>query len=324
MEDIISKAQDELKNNSEWKKRYAGYLKDIWQNRNKAKRGFNKPEGLSLYSTVGTRKENCYFLRFKGQNVGKITVNKDSIKLNSLVTESKSHDIKGCPLLKEDKGVDWDSNEASKFRSFFKNASLDLKTKSPEHFVENSLLNEFRKRDSKNKIVKNIQPVLLHSLFFQMPTPLKASAHNPEYSAQNGGGIDILSRITTKDGHHRVCVMEVKDENKKEESQKDAMTQAIIYATFISQLLDNEPEWFEFFAGHNKKRDRISPSWDTKDIEVVTIMPEGVSETFDNFSLEVPGSEFILHCRSLYYNKEKFDKEHIFEFSGSFLSEIKQ
>ena len=103
---------------------------------------------------------------------------------------------------------------------------METKTKSPEHEVENALLEEFRKRIGAEKILHNIQPILLHGNFFQMPTPLKASTHTPTYAQHSGGGIDMLARIKTKGtGHTRLCVIEIKDENKSSESQKAAMSQ---------------------------------------------------------------------------------------------------
>lgn len=325
MLNIINKTLEILKANSEWQERYKGYLSDIWSNPDKIAKGFAKPQGLSVYTTVGDRNNKNYYLRFKGQNVGKVKVGiTDKVTLQCVVEESTTHDIKGCPL-KYKEAVDWDSAEASKFRAFFKHLSLETKTKSPEHEVENALLQEFRKRIGAEKVLHNIQPVLLHGNFFQMPTPLKASTHNPEYVKYSGGGIDMLARIKTEGNcHTRLCVIEIKDENKASESQKTAMSQAITYATFVAKLLTEQPDWMEFFMGHKTKRNRNSRCLDHFDIEVVTIMPEGITETFENKVLEVPGTNFKLHCHSLYYNPQKFSETHNFEFSGTFLSEIKK
>lgn len=312
------------KGSNEWQKRYSNYLVDIWNNPKKWDKPFRKPEGLSLYTTLGKRNEKIYYLRFKGQNVGEISVERGGrIFLKSLVKEGPSHDIKDCPLSYGMK-VDWYSEEASAFRRFFRDLSEDTKTKSPEHHVENSLLKEFRKRNGNEKQIRNIQPVLLHGQFFQMPTPLKASDHNPEYSAENGGGIDLLARIRDVNGHLRLCVCEVKDQNKNSESQKATMSQAITYATFIAKLLTVQPDWWEFFSGHSTHRGAVSPSWDKKHIEVVTMMESGNSETFDNEELEVPGTDITLVCRSLYYDKKEFEDNGKFKFSGSFLKDIKK
>lgn len=323
MEQFIKKTLDLLKENPEWERRYAGYLTEVWNRSDKWQKPFRKAEGLSLYTSLATRNEKIYFLRFKGQNVGKISVRRNGdVVLTSLVKESKSHEIKGIIPYKV--SVDWHSKEASKFRREFRDISKETKTKSPEHHVENSLLKEFRKRNGDEKPIRNIQPVLLHGHFFQMPTPLKASDHDPKYVGK-GGGIDLMARIRDINGHVRLCVCEVKDDNKNKESQKATMSQALIYGTFIAKLLTEQPEWWEVFAGHSTRRDNISKSWDKKHIEVVTIMPTGSTETFDDKELMVPGTDFILVCRALYYDKEEFEKNNNnFKFTGTFLNDIKK
>lgn len=324
MLNVINQTLEILNANSEWQKRYSGYLADIWTNANKADRRFAKPQGLSLYTTVGDRKTKNYYLRFKGQNVCKIIIPKSGdVALQCIVEESESHDIKGCPL-RYNEIVEWHSVKASQFRSFFKHLSINTKLKSPEHDVENAILEEFRKRKGEYKVLCNIQPVLLHGCFFQMPTPLKASSHNPTYAEHYGGGIDMMARIkTSEQGHIRLCVIEIKDENKVSESQKIAMSQAVSYATFIVKLLSTQPDWMEFFMGHKTLRNRISRSLDTFDIDVVTIMPEGDTETFQNEILEIPGTQFNLHCHSLFYNQQKFLENRVLEFTGTLFKEIR-
>ncbi|MBD5170724.1 MAG: hypothetical protein HDT07_01770 [Bacteroidales bacterium] len=325
MINIVNKTLDLLNANDEWNKRYADYLSDIWVNSCKSKKGFHKPVGLSVYTTLGTRNEKKYYLRFKGQNVGEVFVGKaDKTSLRSLVKESKRHDIKDCPILEGDEPVEWDSSKATEFRKFFSDLPLNTRTKSNEHYVENMLLKEFRKRHRDEKALPNIQPVLLHGNFFQMPTPLKASSHKPEYAKQKGGGIDIMARMITKSGRRRLCVIEVKDENKESESQEAAMSQAVTYATFIACLLEQNPDFMEFFMGHAFKHDNLPSTLDKYDIEVITIMPAGDSTEFVNEVVEIPGTQFKLHCHSLYYDKSKFDKSNLFDFTGTLLEEIKQ
>lgn len=324
MINTINKTLGVLNANDEWQKRYSGYLSDIWKHSSKEAKGFHKPEGLSVYTTVGDRNAKTYYLRFKGQNVGKVVVTKNEIELQCLVDkDAKTHNIKGCPLAYKEK-VKWHSDEASKFRAFFKALSINTRTKSPEHYVENSLLKEFRKRERIEKALLNIQPVLLQGNFFQMPSPLKASTHNPSYAKQYGGGIDMLARIRTAEGRIRLCVIEIKDENKDGESQKVAMSQAITYATFIAKLLQHQPDWMEFFMGHKARLGNNARTLDEHDIEVVTIMPKGNTEAFESEGIEIPGTQFKLHCHSLYYDKDKFEKSGKFNFSGTFLKEIRK
>ena len=127
MEIVIEQTLQKLsENNDEWSERYKTYLKEIWQNEGKSNKAFRKPLNLSLYSTVGTRNEKCYFLRFKGQNVGKITVsNSKEVKLNSLVVPGKSHELGDCPILIGHGAVEWHSEEAFNFRRYFKQSEKD-------------------------------------------------------------------------------------------------------------------------------------------------------------------------------------------------------
>ena len=252
---IIQSTIDRLSENKKWEERFQGYIQNIAINHQKiGKRSFRKPDGLSLYSSVGSNGKS-YDLRFRGQSVA--TVKETAavkVKLNP-----KSHANQKYfqfDLCKEE--VDWDSTEASNFRSFFKKESLKFtaehpeadrkKTKSEEHRVENCLLREFSKQLGKEKALCYIQPIKLYNLFFQMPTPLKASTHAPKYCVK-GGGIDILARIKPLKGISRICVMEVKDENKPAESQATAMAQAVTYAVFIAYLLQSKSgqHWWDFF-----------------------------------------------------------------------------
>ena len=244
----------------------------------------------------------------------------EKIKLQILNGNSKNG-IKDLKLNK-DKPVDWYGQDATYFRSFFKKLSEDTKTKSPEHTVESWLLKEFRKSNSQSKALCYIQPVLLHGQFFQMPTPIKASTHAPEYEKQFGGGIDILARVVKKNGQRRLCVMEIKDENTNSESQRKAMEQAVTYATFISTLLSEDKEWWEFFSGHKQKTGRSHLN--KNNIDVVTIMPSTTEEreTFEG-EVEVDNTEIKLHCYSLYYDKNEFITNKRFIFSGSYPETLK-
>lgn len=331
MYETINQTLSLLSDNDEWQRRYSKYLEDIWKNHDKCYKGFHKPEGLSLYSTVGERNENVYQLRFRGQTVAKIWSKGTVVKLLSCVT-SQGNYFPRCPLKKEAGPKDWYSPEASDFRKFFKKLYGEVKTKSPEHAVENALLKEFRKKDSNTKALLNIQPVLLHGQFFQMPTPLSASGNVISYAKENGGGIDMMARIRTKKDRICLCVCEIKDQNKRAESQRKTMSQALAYATFIAELVTVQPDWWEFFMGHREKRERNPTTLDKSIIEVVTIMPLGTTETYENGPIQTSGG-ITLRCRSLYYDNEKYqkwlkssekEKESPFVFSGTFLNEIKQ
>ena len=76
----------------------------------------------------------------------------------------------------------------------------------------------FSKKSSTGKILCNIQPVKLAGIArFQMPTPFRVSdINNVKYTGSTGGGIDIIARIR-KGSTTKLCIMELKDENKLKE-----------------------------------------------------------------------------------------------------------
>ena len=335
---IIQSTIDRLSENKKWEERFQGYIHNIVINhQKKRKRSFRKPDGLSLYSSVGSNGKS-YDLRFRGQSVA--TVKETAAEKVKLSPKSDANQkYFGLDLRK--KVVDWDSTEASNFRSFFKKESLKFttehpkadrkKTKSEEHRVENGLLREFSKQLGKEKALCYIQPIKLYNLFFQMPTPLKASTHDPKQS-EKGGGIDILARIKPLKGISRICVMEVKDENKPAESQATAMSQAVTYAVFIAYLLRSKSgqHWWNFFMERSltetKGKDVTTRNKVPKPlhIDVVTIMPQGTTEEFCDVDIPLDELDTTLHCHSLYYDKEVFQKNETFIFSGTYPNQLRK
>ena len=334
---IIQSTIDRLSENKEWEERFQKYIQNITINhQKKRKRSFRKPEGLSLYSSVSS-KGKSYDLRFKGQSVATVKETAaEKVKLSPKSYENQKYFQ--FDLCNEE--VDWDSTEASNFRSFFKKESLKFTTerpdadrkypKSKEHRVENCLLREFSKKLGIEKALCNIQPIKLYNLFFQMPTPLKASTHDPKQSVR-GGGIDILARIKPQKGISRICVMEVKDENKPAESQATAMSQAVTYAVFIAYLLRSKSgqHWWNFFMERSltetKGKDVTTRNKVPKPlhIDVVTIMPQGTTEEFCDVDILLDELDTTLHCHSLYYDGEVFQKDETFIFSGTYPNQLR-
>ena len=321
MDSIRSKVLNLLENTNEWENRYEGYILEIARSMNKGVGKPRKPEGLSMYSSVSRRKGKTFDLRFDGQSVAEVISNKDGVTLYP--REKANSDYFGLKTTK----TNWLSPEASRFRKFFRDKAkeiTDARIKSPEHRVENRLLKEFSKRTRKEqKALCNVQPVKLYDCFFQMPTPLKASDHDPDYSKSNGGGIDILARVISSNGEHRLCVMEVKDENVSSESLYDAMTQAVTYATFIAKLLRSKSgqKWWDFLM--NRQHGKSKPIPLHLNIDVVTIMPKGNTPEFCNKELEIAGCMTTLHCHSLYYDNDSFDNG-VFDFSGTYINQLKK
>lgn len=101
-----------------------------------------------------------------------------------------------------------------------------------------------------------------------MCTPLKASnIKKIAYSGKNGGGIDILSRVGVGKAT-KLCVMEVKDENKKSEPPAKVIQQGLSYATFIRELLRSESgnAWWKIFGFNGKLPDHL-------ELYVVCVLP---------------------------------------------------
>ena len=87
-----------------------------------------------------------------------------------------------------------------------------------------------------------------------MPTPLSAcNINNVKNVGPAGGGIDIISRIG-KGGATKLCIMELKDENKPSEPPSKVILQGLAYAVFILELLrsDSGAEWWKIFGFSGK------------------------------------------------------------------------
>lgn len=270
-EDTIEKVKKLLVNDQEWKNRYAGYIDIILSNKSEiiknARKKFNVPSQFTLHMSVSKATEgtkNCvkFDLRYHGHNIAYIKANKETVEIKAI----KNNDISS--VLNKDARVDEDKlegksnwNKASEFRRIYAKieeliSSNEAKlTKNKEHELESELLKNFSKKSSDGKYICNIQPVtmLIESLFFQMPTPLKASNAKSgiiEYSAEKGGGIDILARIGSGKNTH-LAIIELKDKYEKNEPPEKAICQAIAYATFIRELLrskESGEKWWSFFG----------------------------------------------------------------------------
>ena len=237
---LIKQTQEILENNrNDWEDRFISYLSDTAKNRQRIldrRKQFHKWANLSVYFTLGRAKDNSgqFDLRYEGQSVGSVSVSKKGVKLVIDKDQYKNNTNEkifiGFPKEIQPGSYNWATDaEARSFRKYFK--SNPGKQLHPEHKYENLLLKEFSKNSSTAKSFVRIQPVTLgKDLLFQMPTPLSASKKEIKYS-KGHGGIDILA---TRGGH--LVIFELKDEYKKEEGPEKVMSQAIAYATFITEL----------------------------------------------------------------------------------------
>lgn len=298
---LIKQTQEILENNrNDWEDRFISYLSDTAKNRQRIldrRKQFHKWANLSVYFTLGRAKDNSgqFDLRYEGQSVGSVSVSKKGVKLVIDEKQYKNNTNEkifiGFPKEIQPGSYNWATDaEARSFRKYFK--SNPGKQLHPEHKYENLLLKEFSKNSSTTKSFVRIQPVTLgKDLLFQMPTPLSASKKEIKYS-KGHGGIDILAK---RGGH--LVIFELKDEYKKEEGPEKVMSQAIAYATFITELCKTKAanDFWNICGIHASNK-----------IYVSILMPDpGTSEVpFQGEEIKVPGSDFVFKLHYMFYDKE--------------------
>ena len=343
--EIIRETSRVLLENNAWENIYDRYAKEIIRNRKRYgsnSRLFQVNSPLFVYSSIGKvisrANTTVYDLRFAGQSVGLVEVNKENeVRLTVSAGQAKYAKEKfGFSESKALKRVDWKYDKgAISFRRFFLNnkSTNEVAIKSPEHRIESELLREFSKETRKqDKRLCNIQPVRLGGNFFQLTTPLKGSTHIPSLSltrnenGATGGGIDILARIKHSAFRSRYAIIELKDENKDNESQEETMFQALIYATFMAHLFRSKSGkyWWRLMKNNPIKDDVLNginvP--DHIDLDVVTLMPEGSSGEGDLSELELEDLDVTLHLYTLYYKTD--EKGNPCEFAGTLVDELKK
>lgn len=342
--EVVRETSKVLLKNNAWESIYDRYAKEIIQNKKKYgsnSRLFQVNSPLLVYSSIGkvisSANTTAYDLRFAGQSVGLIEVNKDKeVRLTVSTGQAKYAKEKfGFSESKELKRVDWKCDKgAISFRRFFLNneSTNEVAIKSPEHRIESELLREFSKETRKeDKHLCNIQPVRLGGKFFQLTTPLKGSTHVPTLSltenerGATGGGIDILARIKHSAFKSRYAIIELKDENKNNESQEEAMFQALIYATFMAHLFRSKSgKYWWYLMKNSPSEDNVLNDInvpDHIDLDVITLMPEGSSGEGGLSDLELKDLNVTLHLYTLYYKTD--EKGNPCEFVGTLVDELK-
>lgn len=317
IEDVIKEAQDLLLKNSEWKNRYKGYAGNLLANIAVIKSnrsGFNEFPPLYFYiSTTNAKNAKTKLLldvRYRGQSVATLKANKNDITISTKGHDDKNLRDFNCNIKLNN--ISWRETQVTEFRKFFKNRLNSRNTgnnkKNEEHNVENLLLSEFSKRNSKSKQITGIQPIKIGGIRFGMPTPISASNHKAlKYSKQNGGGIDIYAR-TGKGRATYLTVIEVKDENNSKEPPKDALKQAIQYAVFIRELLRSDcgENWYEIFGFNGAIPNNLT-------IRAVCAMPNNNSDKSFAKHTYLIGVDKI-ECHYVYF---KYDGKQISDFQTS-------
>jgi hypothetical protein len=323
----IKEAQELLsENKTEWLVRYTKYASDILLNIDneyiikKYKKQFNEFPPLLFYISTTRAKENIknrLFLdiRYGGQSVATLKITSNDVTISTKDKDEKNLENFNCNIELPD-NTPWRTTEATNFRKYFRErVEPRNKTKgsrsNEEHNVESLLLTEFSKRGSKDKAICGIQPIKIFDYRFGMPTPISACNHKGplKYSKQYGGGIDIFAR--TGNGRHStyLTVIEVKDENKKDEPPTDALKQAIQYAVFIRELLRSDcgADWYKIFGFKGEIPKQLT-------IRVACAMPAGNNPdiSFEKRIYEI-GND-IIECHYIYF---KYDGKKLSNFITS-------
>jgi hypothetical protein len=307
-EEVVRITSEKLISHNEWRKAFKRYSDGISSNKNiyKGTAFFLKKElpsnmgNLRIYSSINLAQQSSveYDLRIYGQSVGAIVIkNKGDKNYELFLKIKKTHEVNNKKHLNLETKANpprrlykWDSEEAQTiFSSLINYSGKDAKMHSEEHKLETLVLTDLAKKHKKsgkegNKRLTCIRPVVLGDVgFFQMRTPFKASKHSdkdyPKYSmskkgAASGGGIDILARVQHKNCKWRLAIIELKDDNKRSESQPIVLQQALVYATFIAHLLrdkDCGDAWWNLFR--NQDKDVLLDDKKEITIDVITMMP---------------------------------------------------
>ena len=264
LEYIANEVRQWLQKDNSWVKRFSEYAKDIKDEKDtitEIKESFHKSPNLNLYTRISDIKNKGINIRYKGESVGYIKKD-DKLKLLTVKKE--------CFNWNKELNCDWDSPEATEFRKYFsQNIECNRQT---EHNFESMLIEEFAKRNSKDKELCYIQPVRIYNeLAFQMTTALKASDKEIRMATNaRAGGIDILARV--KHGTEtNLCVIELKKDVLKDDKGADIVrAQGLAYAVFLRELLRSScgEEWYKIFGYSGKIPEKLI-------INVCIAMPEG-------------------------------------------------
>ena len=309
----------ELDNNTQSIEQYKNYAVCMLKNRDsfmQARSKFNQRGLLHYYLTIGKTKEKdiSFDIRYLGQSVGTIKIENDDVILSVTETQNKNSRKYFNYEMGTLAGVNWSNDEeAVLFREFF-NKQCDGQPHQKEHLVESALFSELGKKSSRNKQLCNITPIAYEGTRIHMKTALKGSdkKKTSTYSTQ-GGEIDVLCRRIVRPGESRLVVIEVKDENKQDESFDLAMNQAITYAVFLWKLIHSEAGeyWMELFGMQNQKREGFS-------IDCVVAMPKGVTKpSFTGNKIELINENGVKEFLELHFiEMTKIDYEDV-EFKTS-------
>jgi len=264
---LIENCNEVLSNN--WEKyvnRFNEYVKNVNENYVLYKR--MKPIRMpkSIIPCVPIRDASSptikFNLRYKDKKIAEI-VGLDKNKFPRLRFR-KQEILKGFGLInKYDASTiyDWNSHEAKRFRSHFKNlAGAEINEDidfNQEATIQTALWKKLK--DDKKSVgsLRNIQPVCMYNRFFEPPAFISASNiyDDQVQDSPNSGNIDMIARIG-RGNNSELAIIEMKKANQTSPIQ--AVRQALIYAVCIKKLLfckelgNHAYKWWNLF-GYNKE-----------------------------------------------------------------------
>ena len=299
--EVVDETKQLLHQNQEWRSRYEAYAQTISQNLDfiiSVRESFREWCPLTVYlnttAAKNAKRTVLFDLRYYGQTVARLRGSKNGVhKLSTKGLAEKNLRDFDCTL--ELDGVDWRGHESSAFRKYFRDRKGPRKTGgnkgNEEHRLESLWLTELLKQGG--KALPNTKAVEIGKVRFPMPTPISASNHHSIiYSGVKGGGIDILARTGTGGKNTYLCIIELKDQNVKSEPPKDALKQAIAYATFIRELLRSEAgrQWWFLFGFNGEIPKQLT-------IYAACMMPSSDCNdySFEDMSLNIDDDVIKLH-----------------------------
>ena len=157
--EVVKETLRLLNDNPEWRDRYAKYAKAIKNNSDKYgsnSKKFQIKKPLYVYSSITKAKNDSststFDMRFAGQSVGEITVNKKGlVSLKVSGQQASNANAHFDYNIAKGFSAEWHTQIASEYRSLFSTQKSTKETKihSQEHRIENWMLAEFAKKTRK-------------------------------------------------------------------------------------------------------------------------------------------------------------------------------
>jgi hypothetical protein len=285
-QDVVCATQILLQTNTEWVERYNKYINRIKNNEiivSQSKRKFRPQmvdsEFRKYISISSMEKDNFIDFRKQGQSVFDVKFAGDKIRF----TLKKG-------LVREE--MQWREPGYEKvIREAVKTMNFDTQR---EHAVESSM-NVLMMAPNKRGLFKQYRAInLLRGLPFHMASPVngaQAKIGILRYSGATSAGIDLFARsnYNKKVSETSFCVIEIKDRFENQEKPDKAIKQAIVYATFIRELLRNpgtDPEdWYRVFVSRLNIKWEANPGLNKPlDIRAIIAMPLDGKELDLSFS----------------------------------------